>query len=88
MDPSSTFRQMIQMNKFAFENIFQVMETSREQNEKMIKAFLDQAPQLPPEGKNAIQAWLSAWKTGCEDLKSRVDDGYRQMQEFFDQQSG
>ena len=50
----------------------------------MIEAFLTQAAWLPEEGKNAIKAWMSAYRTGCQDFKKLMDDNYVKVEAYFE----
>ena len=77
-------KQMIQFNKTALDNGFRAMTMVVEQNEKMIEAFLTQAAWLPEEGKNAIKAWMSAYRTGCQDFKKLMDDNYVKVEAYFE----
>jgi len=83
MDNQQIFKQMIQFNKTAFDNSFSAMRIAQEQNEKMVKSFLDQAAWLPAEGKKAINDWLAAYKKGCEDFKNAMDENYKKVEAFF-----
>ena len=83
MDQKKIAQQMIQFNKTAFDNSFNAMTMVYEQNEKMINGFLDQATWLPEEGRKAINDWVAAYKKGCADFKTMVDENYQKVDEFF-----
>jgi len=55
MDPKQIAKQMIQLNKIAFDSSFSAMNMVYEQKEKMFETFLTQAPGLPEEGKKAVK---------------------------------
>jgi len=55
MDPKQIAKQMIQLNKIAFDSSFRAMNMVYEQNEKMFETFLTQSPGLPEEGKKAVK---------------------------------
>ena len=57
----------------------------QEQTERMSSQLLDQAAWLPDDGKKAISDWVSAYKTGRDDLKKSVDDSFKKVTEFFEQ---
>ncbi len=84
MDNKQIAKQMIQFNKAVFDNSFKAMTMVVEQNDKMFEAFFTQATWLPEEGKAAIQKWVSAYRTGCNDFKKLMDDNYAKVESFFD----
>jgi hypothetical protein len=84
MDQKQITKQMIQFNKTAFDNSFSAMTMVYQQNEKMVETFLGQAQWMPEEGRKAIKDWLSAYRTGCDDLKKLVDDNYAKVEDYFE----
>lgn len=86
MDYRQITKQMIQLNKTAFDNSFTAMTLVYEQNEKIADTFLSQASWMPEEGKTVIKDWLAAYRTGCADFKKLVDDNYAKVAAYFDQQ--
>jgi hypothetical protein len=83
MDQSQIFKQMIDFNKATFDNTFNAMIMVQEQAERMVNTTLEQAAWLPKEGKKAIEDWIRAYKTGCEDFKKSVDDNFKKVEDFF-----
>ena len=83
MDQKQIAKQMIQFNKTAFDNSFNAMTMVYEQNEKMVRTFLQQATWIPEEGRKAIENWMQSYKKGCEDFKKMADDNYQKVEEFF-----
>lgn len=83
MEPKEIFRQMIEFNKTTLENSFNAMVMVQEQTEKMVSAFVDQAPWLPEEGKRVLRDWIDTYKKGRDDFKKIVDDSFKRVQEFF-----
>ena len=83
MDQKQIAKQMIQFNKTALDSSFSAMTMVYEQNAKMFETFLAQAPGLPEEGKKAIQDWMSAYNTACNDFKKQVDENYAKVEEYF-----
>ena len=74
-------KQMIQMNKMAFDNSHHMMMSSYDQNKLMFDAFLHQTSDLPPEGKKAIRDWMQAYKKGCQDFKRMLDTSYEMIEQ-------
>ena len=88
MDQVSVLKQMLQFNKTAFDNSYNALEMGREQNDKMINTFLEQANWMPEESKKAIRQWLESYKKGCQDLKTTMDQGYEQVKAALEKQTG
>lgn len=84
IDNKQIAKQMIQFNKTVLDNSFSAMTMVAEQNEKMMEAFFGQAAWLPEEGKNAINAWISAYRNGCQDFKKMVDESFAKVETYFD----
>lgn len=84
MENKQLLKQMIQFNKTAFDNGFGAMKIAQEQGEKMLSAFLDQASWLPEEGRKAIKDWLDAYKKGCDEFKSAMDENYKKVEAFIE----
>ena len=80
MDQLQMVKQMIQMNKLAFDNNYNVIMGAYEQNKLMLNAMLSQASDFPVEVKNAIDEWLKSYKKGCEELKDMIDQSYQMVE--------
>jgi polyhydroxyalkanoate synthesis regulator phasin len=83
MDPKQIAKQMIVFNKTAFDNNFRAMQALQEQTEKLVNKFWDKSPMFPEEGKKVISDWMTAYKKGCEDFKSVVEDNFKKVEDFF-----
>ncbi len=83
MDSKQISRQMLQLNKMAFDNTFNSMIAMQEQIEKMIEMYLKQVPMIPAEGKKVIEDWMNAYKKGREDFKVAVEENYKKAEDFF-----
>ena len=83
MDPKLIAKQMIVFNKTAFDNNFRAMQALQEQTEGLVNKFWDKSPMFPEEGKKVISDWMTAYKKGCEDFKSVVDDNFKKVEDFF-----
>ena len=81
MEQLQALKQMIQMNKLAFDNSYNMMMSAYEQNKLMFSTFLDQASGLPPEAKQAIEKWMRAYKDGCDEFKKMLDSNYRILED-------
>jgi len=86
MDPKQIAKQMIVFNKTAFDNNFRAMLALQEQTERLVNRFWEKSPMFPEEGKKAITDWMTAYKKGCGDFKSLVDENFQKVEEFFKEQ--
>ena len=84
MDQASVLKQMVQFNKSTFDNTYNALEMAREQNARMLNAYLEQASWMPEEGKKSIRQWLDTYKKGCEDLKSMMDESYDRVEQTLE----
>ncbi|NLA41171.1 MAG: hypothetical protein GX874_07140 [Smithella sp.] len=85
MEQKQIVRQMIELNKKAFDNSFSAMSELQDQTGKLMLNFLEKADWFPEEGKNALQDWIANYKKSWNDFKAAADDGYRKVTEFFEQ---
>ena len=83
MEPTAIAKQVINLQKTAFDNAFNAMVMLQEQTEKMTSSLMDQAPGLPEEAKKAINEWVKAYKKGREDFKKAVDENFKKAEGFF-----
>jgi len=83
MEPKEMIKQMIQLNKTAFQTTFNSMAILQDQMEKATNTFLEQATWLPAEGKKAIEEWVKTCKNGRENYKNTVDEGFKRVESFF-----
>ena len=83
MEQGKITKQMIEFQKTAFDNMFNAMTILQEQTEKMVNMFLEQAPWLPAEGKEAVNEWLKTYKKGREAYKTSVNESYKKVEDFL-----
>jgi len=83
MDSQQITRQMLQLNKMAFDNTLNSMIAMQEQLEKMIEMYLKQLPMIPAEGKKVIEDWMNTYKKGRADFKVAIEENYKKAEEFF-----
>ncbi len=76
MEQLQALRQMIQMNRMAFNNSFNMMMSAFEQNKLILNTYLSQSSKLPAEGRQAIEEWMRSYKKGCEEFKRVIDSSY------------
>jgi hypothetical protein len=83
MEVTDMAKQMIDYQKFTFNNVFNAMNMLQEQAEKMTMTFLEHNPAIPETGKKSVKEWSQAVKKGCENFKKVVDDNFGKMETFF-----
>jgi hypothetical protein len=83
MDYMQITKQMMELNKGAFDNSFKAMIMLQEQTEKYVFSFLEKATWMPEEGKKAINGWLDAYIKGRESLKTYSDENYKKAMDYF-----
>jgi hypothetical protein len=83
MDHKQMFKQMIEFNQTTFNNAFDAMVLLQDQFEKAATAALDQASGLPAEGRKAIESWTEAFKSGRNNFKQQMDNGFQQAEKLF-----
>ncbi len=81
MEQIQALKQMIQMNKLAFDNSYNMMMSAYDQNKLMFTTFLNQTSGLSPEIKQAIENWMRAYKDGCDEFKKMLDTQYRMVED-------
>jgi len=80
MDQKKVLEQMLNFNKSAFKNTFNVMTMLQDQTERAAELCLKQADWLPQEGKKAVDGWLTACRQGRETFKNTVEDGFKKAE--------
>ncbi|MBM4271715.1 MAG: hypothetical protein FJ139_06110 [Deltaproteobacteria bacterium] len=85
MQPRQILKQMIDLNKAAFDNAFNNMVLLQEQMERVVNMFVDQSTTMTEEAKKAIKEWEVIYKKGFEDYKRTVDENFKRVESFFQQ---
>ena len=85
MQPKQMLKQMIDFNKAAFDNAFNNMAMLQGQMDSIFNTFVDQSSGLTEEGKKAAKEWAAIYKKGFEDFKRSVDDNFKKVDSFFQQ---
>jgi len=83
MDPAKMVKEMVDYYKSSFDNTYNTIVLMQDQMQKMYKMILDQSTGFPEEGKKAINEWTKAYKKGCEDFKSAIDDTFKRADSYF-----
>lgn len=83
MDQKVLVKQMVQMNKAAFDSSFNAMALLQEQAEKFGNSLMSQANWIPEEGRAAIHNWINAFKHGRDEFKKNVDENFNKVETYF-----
>ena len=83
MDQKQIFRQMLDLNKMAFNNAFNAMVMVQDQTEFLANNMLNQSTGIPEEGKKAIRELVSACRMGVTEYKNTVDAAFKQVENYF-----
>jgi polyhydroxyalkanoate synthesis regulator phasin len=83
MDPKQMIKQMFDFNKTAVDKTFAAMAVMQDQTEKMFNLWLDQNKWYPEEGKKAMSDWVKTFKTSRDEFKSKMDEGYKKIEEYM-----
>lgn len=81
-------KQLLEFQKSAFDNTFNVLETMQEQQEELITRLIEQAPALPEEGREALKTWVASYRKGREEFRLSADKSFDLLQQYFDRISG
>lgn len=76
-------KQMIDLQRVAFNGMLNNMITFWDQTEKMLNAYTDQVVWLPEEGRKSFREWTESGRKGCENIRNTVDDGYNRLERCF-----
>ncbi|MFB3924779.1 MAG: hypothetical protein ACE14T_01905 [Syntrophales bacterium] len=83
MEATKLAKDMLDFYKMSFDNTYNSFLLIQEQMEKMLNMQLDQTAGFPEEGKKVITDWVKAYKKGCDDFKSAVDESFKRAESYF-----
>jgi hypothetical protein len=83
MDPKKTMKQMYDFNKTVFEKTFSTVMAMQDQTERMFSHWLDRNIFFPEQGKKAIAEWVQISKNNRDEFKTKVDESYAKIDEYF-----
>jgi hypothetical protein len=86
MDYTKMGQQMTGFYKRAIDNSINAMTMIQENTERMVSHSLEQSPWFPEEGKKFVNAWMTAYKKGYDDLKVAADEQYKKVEAFVNLQ--
>ena len=83
MNVKDVTKKVVEVQKTSFGNGFDALVNIQDQTEKMVNAFLAQAPLIPQENKEALDEWVRMYKKSRDDFKQVVDDGYAKVEKYI-----
>jgi hypothetical protein len=83
INANQTIKQIFDFNKNTFDNTFNALLNIGEQNEKMLRSFIDQT-WMPEEGKQVILEWVGIYRKGWVDFKKAADENYKTVVKYLD----
>ena len=85
MDTAQMAKQMIALQRTAFDNSYAAMSTAQDQTEVMINGYVEQFPWVTDEGKKQMKEVFSVAKKARDDFKKAVEQGYAKLEELLNQ---
>jgi hypothetical protein len=83
MDQKKILKQMIEMNRTTFDNIFNVTVLVQDQFERAANDALEKIPGLPADGRKSFETWAEIFKYGRKNFKQQMDDGFEQVEKIL-----
>ncbi len=83
MNSTQIVKQMFDFQRTSFDNFFNTLILVQEQGEKMTSTIFEQISWLPEENKRLMDQWLTMAKKGRDDLKSTMDDNYKNVSDLM-----
>jgi len=83
MNQSDLIKQAIAFNQTSFDSAYDATVIFQDQFEKVATSMLDQANWMPEEGRKAIDNYAEAYKSGRDQFKKYVDDGFKKAEEIL-----
>jgi len=83
MDQQQGLKQMIEINKMAFDSTFNAVMMLQDQTNSIFLRWLDMSAWIPPEGKKAFSQMSENMIKSRNDFKSMADENFRKASEYF-----
>lgn len=82
-DQIQMMKSIINLNKMAFEKTYSMMDVFQDQTEKTLKLFLLKNELISEQAKKAVAEWVEVNNRNRQELKERIDEGYRKIEELI-----
>ncbi|MEE4111705.1 MAG: hypothetical protein V2I40_02750 [Desulfobacteraceae bacterium] len=83
MDQKNVIPQMIKFNQTLFNTAFDTAVNFQDQVERVGSSMMDKADWLPDESRKIYESCVDAYKTGRDNFKSYVNEGFQQGATLF-----
>jgi hypothetical protein len=84
MGNKEIMKQMIDVQKESFDNLFSATAMIQDQAEKLLITFVQSMPGMNNGGSEVVSQWISVYKKSRDDFKKVVDDGYAKVESFLE----
>ena len=81
-------RQVMELQRSAFTSSFKAINTVQERQEELLEKTLDQVPGLPSEAREAVDAWVSAFRSSRAQYLDAAEKGFDLFQDLIDRVAG
>jgi len=78
-------KQMIDFQRFTFDNSFDAMAMVQDQTEKVVENFVAKASWLPEEGRKAIEDWVKTYQHGRSTFKNEMNENFTKVESYFNE---
>jgi hypothetical protein len=83
METNRMTKKILDFQKGAISQWYDVMTSMQEQAASSLRTVLDQSGWIPDEGRQMVQNWVSACKKGCHDYKELVEESISGFEKVF-----
>lgn len=83
MDTKAIAKELIQHQKAAIDNAFEVVGLFQEQTEKISEVWIKRTADLAAENRKALQQWINLFTKGSQTYKKIVDDQLNMIETFL-----
>lgn len=83
MEQKQLIKNVLNFNKYTFNHTYNTMEMLFSQTEKIADTLCrNPGFNIPSEGQDAVNMWISTLKKGRNDIKKIWDDNFKQIEDY------
>ena len=83
MDRNSMIKQMLDLQKAAFDGFMGSMATVQDQARKLTEMMLDQSGHIPENGKKIVDEWFKTCQKGREQWRAAMEENFKKAESYF-----
>ncbi len=83
MQSTLMLKQILDVNKKAFEESLNAMIAISDHAEKMVRIFWERSAFFPIESKKVIEDWVCQYKNSLDDFRDNVDKRFQLMEYYI-----